>query len=896
MRSRGNLLCQGTQVAEAATRATPPLKSSASGLTQGHELEPSMTRTRSFTLWLVALALLSIDREASAQILDKQKALKAQTFWDNRDWDWYSQNIPFFECPDADITTTYYYRWELLTKHLTYGSPNSGYGFTEFIDRPFWSGAYGAISCPAGHQLYEARWLRQPTVANDYLRYWFRTPGAQPRNYSTWLADSAWAVNQVHPDDESLVDLLPDFVKNYEGWEQRHFVPEVGLFWQTGHDDGMEFNINSRQTKDILRGAPSYRPSFNAYMWADAMAIARIADLADDATTEKRFRDKADSLKEKVQTLLWDPERKFFFPMYRDDEEREGHKVKARTLTYQSGQFAGDSHGRELIGYVPWQFGMLDNDKGYEVAWKKLMDRDGFLADRGPSTVERNDPMFLLQKSCCWWSGQSWPYATTQTLKGLANLLQADGDPKLLTKADYFQLLKTYAISHRKDGKPYLAEALHPDTGSFEGHDGYNHSEHYFHSGYCDLVITGLVGLLPVDDSRLIVRPLAPEDWDYFALDNLQYQRHSLAIFWDKTGTRYGHGAGLHVWVDGKVAASSPKLGHLEVKLTTVPLPENPSRETEVNFTVNNDGTYYPRVTASYTSPKTSISKLNDGNSWYLQHPPNRWTCEDSPNERDWVMVDFGVPRKIDAIKLYPIDDDGEANSLIRSPEKMEIEAWVGDRWQPIQPLGRPMSPPQGHLANVLRFEPLETNKLRVTLLHRSGSKSGLTEIEAWGAVQLPLEAAPPPAGNLAYNPQKTGFPQATASFTDRFGGSPASAIDGKTVFLPSPMNRWTCYESKTETDWLAIDFGKEIEFRRVELAIYDDRGGVQPPTTYSIEFWNGSDWTAVSQAQKAPAEPTGSQWNTIRFEPVKSSKARIVFTHRGPSKSGVSEVLIWND
>ncbi len=23
---------------------------------------------------------------------------------------------------------------------------------------------------------------------------------------------------------------------------------------------------------------------------------------------------------------------------------------------------------------------------------------------------------------------------------------------------------------HRKDGKPYLAEALHPDTGSFEGH------------------------------------------------------------------------------------------------------------------------------------------------------------------------------------------------------------------------------------------------------------------------------------------------------------------------------------------------------------------------------------------------------------------------------------------
>ena len=118
---------------------------------------------------------------APGQVLDKQKILDAETFWDNRDWDWYKANIPFFESPDDDINTTYYYRWELVTKHLTYGSPNSGYSFTEFIDRPFWSGAYGAISCPAGHQLYEARWLRGPVEARQYARYWFRTPGAQPR-------------------------------------------------------------------------------------------------------------------------------------------------------------------------------------------------------------------------------------------------------------------------------------------------------------------------------------------------------------------------------------------------------------------------------------------------------------------------------------------------------------------------------------------------------------------------------------------------------------------------------------------------------------------------------------------------------------------------------------------
>ena len=85
------------------------------------------------TLAMTLLMSITWSNDMAAQVLDKQAQLEAQPFWDNRDRDWYAAQIPFFECPDADITTTYYYRWELLTKHLTYGSPNSGYSFTEFI-------------------------------------------------------------------------------------------------------------------------------------------------------------------------------------------------------------------------------------------------------------------------------------------------------------------------------------------------------------------------------------------------------------------------------------------------------------------------------------------------------------------------------------------------------------------------------------------------------------------------------------------------------------------------------------------------------------------------------------------------------------------------------------------
>jgi hypothetical protein len=839
-------------------------------------------------LLALAVSLPAFPARAADSLLSPQVLLDRETWWDNKDWDWYKSNIPFFECPDADLQTTYYYRWELLTKHLTFGSPNSGYSFTEFIDRPFWSGRYGAISCPAGHQLYEARWLRDPRYARDHARYWFRTPGAQPRRYSTWLADAVWAVHRVHPDDDFVMGLLPDLKKNHEAWEKRHFVPEVGLFWQTGHDDGMEFNINSRQTTDILRGGPGYRPTLNAYLWADALAIARTADLAGDKKTAERYRARAAGIKETLQKKLWGPKRKFFFPMAQRDETANGFTVKAGTLTYQSGRHAGSPYGRELIGYVPWQFGLPDAGKGYEAAWKKVLDADGFDAPFGPTTVERKDPMFVLKKTCCWWSGMSWPYATSQTLKAMANLLQ-QYEQDVVSRSDYVKLLRRFAKTHRKNGKPYLAEACHPDTGSWEGHDSYNHSEHYFHSSFNDLVITGLVGIRPRDDDTLEVIPLAAESWDYFALDGVPYRGHRIGVAWDKTGERYRLGKGLHLVVDGRKVAGAAKLGRLTAKLPPrVQVKER--RTTRVNFAVNNDGDYYPRITATYAQPGTSAGKLIDGNYWYSIAPPNRWTCAGSPNAKDQVTIDLGTARTIDTIKLYLLDDgDGK----VGLPEKIDLEYHDGKSWKPIRATEQKPEKIAGHRPNVVRFAAVAASKVRATFTHGAKGKTGLTEFEVWGESGLPVSAPPLPKGNLAYNPGGKPFPKATASYTSRFD-KVAWANDGVISFAPTPHNRWTSYESPNKTDWLMIDFGAEKEVGRGELALYDDGGGVQAPERYIVQYWTGKEWADVSAARRTPEKPVGGQSNEVRFDRVKTSKVRVVFTHRGKARSGVSEILVW--
>ena len=153
-----------------------------------------------------------------APILDKRAVLARQTWWQNRDWDWYETNVPFFESPDPEIDATYYYRWELATRHLTYGSPETGYTVTEFLDRPFWSGAYGAISCPLGHQLYELRWLKDARVVDDFARYWLDAPGAQPRSYSNWYGAAVWGAFQVSGDTAYLRRMLPHMKAQYAGW------------------------------------------------------------------------------------------------------------------------------------------------------------------------------------------------------------------------------------------------------------------------------------------------------------------------------------------------------------------------------------------------------------------------------------------------------------------------------------------------------------------------------------------------------------------------------------------------------------------------------------------------------------------------------------------------------
>lgn len=460
---------------------------------------------------------------------------------DTEAWGWLKRNIPLFECPDREVEEICYFRWWSFRKHLV--RTPAGFVITEFLTPVSHAGRFNTISCAAGFHLAEGRWLRNDRYVDDYIRFWLRGDGGarQPHfhSYSSWLAAAVRDRYLVNGDRAFVVNLLPDLVADYRAWERERRLAD-GSFWQFDVRDGMEESISGSRTRRNVR------PTINSYMFANARAIAQIARLADDPQIADEFTAKAAALKRLTQESLWDRDARFF-------------KVR-----FENG---GISDAREAIGFIPWMFSLPDPKRGYEAAWAQLKDPRGFAAPCGLTTAERRHPQFRshgLRK--CEWDGAVWPFATSQTLAALANVLR-DYPQTVVTRKDYFSAFLTYTRSQYADGKPYIGEYLDEVTGNWI--NGRNdRSRYYNHSTYADPVITGVVGLRPRADDVVEIDPLLPpEAWDWFCLDGVRYHGRLLTVIWDRDGSRYPGEAGLQLLADGRVIARSDRLERLTGRL-----------------------------------------------------------------------------------------------------------------------------------------------------------------------------------------------------------------------------------------------------------------------------------------------------------------------------------------
>ncbi len=453
---------------------------------------------------------------------------------------WLQKNIPLFECPQQNFEEIFYFRWWTLRKHIK--KTEQGFVFTEFLVQRSYADKYNLIASGLGHHIYESRWLHDKKYMDDNLKIWYRGNDGKPmkklRFYSSWNMDAVYNRYLVTADKKFTIDLLPDLETDYAEWEKEKRSAN-GLYWQYDVRDAMEETISGG------RKEKNPRPSINGYMYGNAIALDKINLLTGNGRKGAEYRLKADSIKNLAQSKLWNNSHNFF----------EVRKEQGDTL----------ANVKEEIGFIPWYFNMPDSN--YSVAWKSLMDTKTFCAPFGITTADRSHPQFRTHGCCkCEWDGAVWPFATSQTLTAMANLLN-NYKQHYVADSNYFSLLNTYVESQYYRGRPYVGEYLDEKTGYWLKGDE-ERSRYYNHSTFNDLIITGLVGLRPRADDVIEVNPLLPAGkWDWFCLDNVLYHGKIITIIWDKTGEKYRKGKGLSLWVNGKKIASGLELAKVTGKL-----------------------------------------------------------------------------------------------------------------------------------------------------------------------------------------------------------------------------------------------------------------------------------------------------------------------------------------
>ncbi|MBT0671370.1 glycogen debranching protein [Novosphingobium profundi] len=627
---------------------------------------------------------------------------------------WYLERIPYFESADPRIDAVWYYRWSIYRAHQR-DLGAKGFITTEFADDVGWQREpYASLNDASGFHIAEGRWLNDRRFVSDYIDFMYE--GGNDRHFTDHMADSTWGRYLVDGDRAAVERHLPVMRHIYGLWED-HFDWSKGLYWVEPLLDATEYTVSSIDAsggKDGFTGGHAFRPSVNSYMIANARAIARIAALAGEPALADEFAAKAGDLETRMVRDLWNPKLGHFSDRYRVDNAYV--------------HFWDFIRARELVGYLPWMFDAVPDAAKYAEAWSHLLDPASLAGEAGLRTVEPSYEFYMRQYRYlgsareCQWNGPVWPYQTTQVLTAMANLLDHYTAQGPVTRSAYMRLLRQYTQLHFQGDRLDLEEDYDPASG--KPIVGLDRSHHYFHSGYNDLILTGLVGIRPRADDVLEVNPLLPEPGDpaalaWFHVERVPYHGHEIAVTWDADGAHYGQGAGLTVSADGVVLAHRDTLGRIEVPLARRdPAPIERSIDLAVQL-VRGD---YPRASASSGSEPENLHDAVDGRLWFYPELPNGWTSS-AGSKAQWYALDFGKGVTLSSIELAFFDD----GAAIAAPEQVSLEGWSEGRWQA---LGK--ARPLANGVTTLGFAPRAVSRVRVVMQPHGSKAIRLAELKAF--------------------------------------------------------------------------------------------------------------------------------------------------------------------
>lgn len=528
-------------------------------------------------------------------------------------------NVPLFLSSDTTISKVYDYRWWMISKHLKqYHDPydNKDYWVvTEFFGVKPWASLSGAITCPAGQQFYDVRWLRDDKYLKSYADYFmsgsasklnqrengnFLTYLSRPESvhFSSWMINGIDAFLKIHPDNKWLHRELPDMERHQRIWDSLFTVKSpnaktAGMYKILDLYDGMEFSLSavlglihsqgayslytadnwrnyylgwgttgnaerSAQAKEypkaFRKGYPDFylaRPSINSYAYGNLQSLSNLYRIDEANYTQDQKAHKANYYASKAAKL----QQKVLNVLW-DKNDQFFNTYSAGDNEFGARDY--EARVRESVGYTPWYFNMIPAKQynTYSKAWEMFSSRKGFYNTSGMTTAEQQHPYYNEQAYA--WNGRGWPFENSVVYKGYAKYLR---DYKKTSTTAEKELLYDYIAKLAKmhgDKELNIGEWYIPSDGKTFGGE-----RDYFHSTFPDIIIEDLLGFKSSHQNKFSVSPLLPEnEWDFFYLGNIRYHGHDVDIVWKKDWypNKPGKQSKLCIWVDGKLAASSASL------------------------------------------------------------------------------------------------------------------------------------------------------------------------------------------------------------------------------------------------------------------------------------------------------------------------------------------------
>jgi hypothetical protein len=498
---------------------------------------------------------------------------------------WFDANIPYFECSDPWVRKLYYHRAYVLRKNML--DPKLGRLRWPVQSEGRWRSTWypNVISYGGGHQIREARWLRDPKYWQGHLRTWAeneKSDGVYPSHvtisgpaggqYTDWITSTAWDGHLVQPDRVFLAQVVEKLAANVRGWQKQYDPDGDGLslvdsHWWTGmeYQPSFFFFADYKVTRDFSEPANRVsldRVDLTSYCYGDSVAVARIYHLLGQHDRAQEFDELAARIATAVLTKMWQPEKRFFYSLRTGD-----HAV---------------ADAKEVIGVYPFYFDMVPSGKGYESAWGAIVDPDQFWTHWPVASASRQCPAFSQSNwpgdgraATCMWNGPTWPHANSLVMSAMARTVRAARDHKVadcpLERRHLWELFSSFTRAQFRNQDlryPWTGEFYNGDTGQWKTAE-----RDYNHSTWLDILIPELLGIVPRDDEILEIDPLLPEtSLSYFLLDGLRYHGHDIAIAWDAPTSgladHFGDSRkGLDVYVDGKRVASAGRLSRLGIEL-----------------------------------------------------------------------------------------------------------------------------------------------------------------------------------------------------------------------------------------------------------------------------------------------------------------------------------------